>query len=49
MRKALVFASRARGKLPQGGADWQRADDIIGAARPLAAQQRDNGGRMRAS
>src|SRR6185295_2950584 len=40
MRKALVFATRARGKLPQGGADWQRASDIIGAAGPLAAQQR---------
>ena len=40
MRKALVFATRARGKLPQGGTDWQRASDIIGAAGPLAAQQR---------
>jgi predicted Zn-dependent protease len=40
MRKALVFATRARGKLPQGGADWQRASDIVGAAGPLAAQQR---------
>jgi predicted Zn-dependent protease len=40
MRKAVVFATRARGKLPQGGADWQRASDIIGAAAPLAAQQR---------
>lgn len=40
MRKALVFATRARGKLSQGGADWQRANDIIGAAGPLAAQQR---------
>jgi predicted Zn-dependent protease len=40
MRKALVFATRARGKLPQGTADWQRASDIIGAAGPLAAQQR---------
>ena len=25
MRKALVFATRAHGKLPQGSADWQRA------------------------
>ena len=40
MKKALIFATRARGKLPQGTADWQRAGDIIGAAAPLAAQQR---------
>jgi predicted Zn-dependent protease len=40
MRKAIVFATRARGKLTQGGTDWQRANDIIGAATPLAAQQR---------
>ena len=40
MKKALVFATRARGKLTQGGTDWQRANDIIGAAGPLAAQQR---------
>ena len=40
MKKALVFATRAHGKLPQGSADWQRAGDIIGAAAPLAAQQR---------
>jgi predicted Zn-dependent protease len=40
MRKAIVFAMRARGKLPQGGADWQRAQDIIGAAGPLAKEQR---------
>ncbi len=46
MRKALVFATRARGKLPQGSADWQRAGDIIGAAAPLAAQQ--TGMKMRA-
>jgi predicted Zn-dependent protease len=30
-KKALVFATRARGKLPQGAADWQRANDILGA------------------
>jgi hypothetical protein len=36
----MVFATRARGKLPQGTPDWQRAGDIIGAAAPLAAQQR---------
>ena len=40
MMKAVVFATRARSKLPQGSADWQRAGDIIGAAAPLAAQQR---------
>ena len=40
MRKALAFASRARGKLPQGTSDWERAQDIIGAAGPLARQQR---------
>ena len=40
MKKAIVFATRARGKLPQGSADWQRAGDIITAAAPLAAQQR---------
>ena len=34
MKKALIFATRARSKLPQGGADWQRASDIVGAARP---------------
>ena len=39
MRKALVFATRARAKLPQGTSDWQRASDIIGAAGPLARQQ----------
>jgi predicted Zn-dependent protease len=40
MRKAMIFATRARGALPQGGADWQRANDILGAAGPLAKQQR---------
>jgi predicted Zn-dependent protease len=40
MRKAIVFAQRARGQLPQGAADWQRANDILGAAIPLAQQQR---------
>ncbi|HVV27891.1 MAG TPA: M48 family metalloprotease [Rhizomicrobium sp.] len=40
MQKAIVFATRARGKLPQGGPDWQRAQDIIGAAGPQARQQR---------
>jgi predicted Zn-dependent protease len=36
MRKALIFATRARSKLPQGSADWQRAGDIIGASAPSA-------------
>jgi predicted Zn-dependent protease len=40
MQKALVFATRARAKLPQGTVDWQRASDIVGAAGPLARQQR---------
>ena len=40
MKRAVVFAMRARSKLPQGSSDWQRANDIIGAAAPLAAQQR---------
>ncbi|HWA68759.1 MAG TPA: M48 family metalloprotease [Rhizomicrobium sp.] len=40
MRKAMVFATRARAKLPQGGPDWQRANDILGAAGPMAKEQR---------
>jgi predicted Zn-dependent protease len=32
MRQALIFASRARRDLTQGGPDWQRANDIIGAS-----------------
>jgi predicted Zn-dependent protease len=39
-KKALIFATRARSKLPQGSADWQRAGDIVSAAGPMAAQQR---------
>jgi predicted Zn-dependent protease len=39
MRQAFVFASRARRSLTQGSSDWQRANDIIGAAGPVAAQQ----------
>jgi predicted Zn-dependent protease len=39
-RKAIVFATRARGKLPQGGVDWQRANDILGAAASQAQDQR---------
>ncbi len=40
MKKAFVFATRARGGLPQGGVDWQRAGDIIAVASPMSAQQR---------
>ena len=36
--QAFTFASRARSRLPQGGADWQRANDIISVA--MAARQR---------
>jgi predicted Zn-dependent protease len=39
MQQAFVFASRARRGLPQGSVDWQRANDIIGAAGAQAAQQ----------
>ena len=40
MPKAVIFASRARAKLPQGGMDWQRANDIIAAASAAARQRR---------
>ena len=40
MKQALVFANRARRDLTQGSADWQRANDIVGAAQAQAAQQR---------
>jgi predicted Zn-dependent protease len=40
MKKTLIFAIRAHGKLPQGSADWQRAGDLIGAADAVAAQQK---------
>jgi predicted Zn-dependent protease len=43
MRKALIFSTRAHGKLPQGSADWERAGDIIATAGPLAEQQRRMG------
>lgn len=38
--QAFIFASRARSKLPQGGTDWQRANDIIGATQDAARQRR---------
>jgi predicted Zn-dependent protease len=40
MPQAFIFASRARSRLPQGSADWQRANDIIGAAQAGARQRR---------
>lgn len=40
MPQAFVFASRARSRLPQGGVDWQRANDILGAAQAAARQRR---------
>ena len=39
MRQAGIFAIRARRGLDQGGPDWQRANDIVGAA-TTALQQR---------
>jgi predicted Zn-dependent protease len=38
-KKAIVFATRARGKLPQGGVDWQRANDILGATQAQIKEQ----------
>ena len=38
-KKALVFATRARGKLPQGGVDWERANDILGATAAQIKEQ----------
>ncbi len=40
MQQAAMFAARARRDLPQGSADWERANDILSAAGPQAAQQR---------
>lgn len=40
MPQAIVFASRARAKLPQGSGDWQRANDIIGAATAAVRERR---------
>ena len=40
MMQAVVFATRARRDLTQGSPEWQQANDILGAATPLAAQQR---------
>ena len=40
MQQAACFAGRARRDLPQGTADWERANDIMGAAQTQAKQQR---------
>jgi len=40
MQQAALFAGRARRDLPQGTADWERANDILGAAQTQAKQQR---------
>ena len=40
MAQALQFASKARHGLEQGSPDWQRANDIVAIAAPLARQQR---------
>ncbi len=40
LSQAFIFASRARAGLPQGGADWQRANDIIGATQGAMPQRR---------
>jgi len=39
MQQAAMFAQRARRDLPQGTADWQRANDLLEAAGPQAKQQ----------
>jgi len=43
MMQAVVFATRARRDLTQGTADWERANDIVNAAAPQAAEQRRGG------
>ena len=40
MQQATIFAQRARRDLPQGTADWERANDILGAAAAQAPQRR---------
>jgi predicted Zn-dependent protease len=39
MQQAVVFASRARRDLTQGTPDWERANDIVGAASAQARQR----------
>jgi predicted Zn-dependent protease len=40
MGQAAMFANKARHGLVQGSPDWQRANDIVSVAVPLARQQR---------
>jgi predicted Zn-dependent protease len=37
-KQAMVFASRAQDKLPEGSRDWERAQDIIAVAGPQAKE-----------
>jgi predicted Zn-dependent protease len=39
MAQAAMFANKARHGLSQGSPDWQRANDIVAIAVPLARQQ----------
>jgi len=39
MKKAYIFASRAQHALTQGSADWEQANDIMGAAQSQVRQQ----------
>jgi len=39
MAQAAMFATKARHGLDQGSPDWQRANDIVAVAVPLARQQ----------
>lgn len=41
MKQAVLFATRARKGLTQGTPDWERANDIIGAAAQAARDQRN--------
>lgn len=38
--RAIVFAQRAQRQLPEGSADWQRANDIVAIVTPLIKKQR---------
>jgi len=41
MGKAALFAKRAAHNLPEGSADWERANDIMAVAGPQANQRRN--------
>ncbi len=41
MKEAVHFATVAAHNLPKGSSDWQRANDIMSAAGPLAQQRRE--------